>query len=177
MVAGVQERALACMDAFPPQAVANTMWALAHLCRGQAPRADVLAALLDRIALTGAAGFQPIAIANVLWSMAVLRRQVPTAVWCALLPRARSQLLAFRPQTVSNILWAVATLRVSAHVDLDVCRAGGQVGGGLEAAGRMPEVRELCESMLVASPSEVTVGGLIWLLHALGETCHELLHP
>ena len=44
MVAGVQERALACMDAVPPQAVANTMWALAHLCRGQAPRADVLAA-------------------------------------------------------------------------------------------------------------------------------------
>ena len=56
-------------------------------CRGQAPRADVLAALLDRIALTGAAGFQPIAIANVLWSMAVLRRAVPTAVWCALLAR------------------------------------------------------------------------------------------
>ena len=57
------------MQTWQPQAVANTIWAFAHL--GHVPSRALLTAMEARIVAT-AGSFEPIAISSVLWGMATL---------------------------------------------------------------------------------------------------------
>ena len=94
---------------FGPQAIANTLWALATLKLSPPPA--LLVSLQTTAAVTRET-WRPQGIAITLWSLASLGVELLPALLRRLLSEAVKQADDFSPQSVANLLWATATMRL-----------------------------------------------------------------
>ncbi|KAF8055283.1 PAS2 [Scenedesmus sp. PABB004] len=101
------------LPAASPQAVSNTLWAVAVLSEAPAQELEQLRPQLEELlaALARHAALLPQDVSNALLAAAKLGLAVPAAQLQQLLAALERSLAAAEPQAVANTLWAVATMR------------------------------------------------------------------
>jgi hypothetical protein len=103
----LENRAVALVEDFQAQGVANTIWALATI--GEAPSQELLE-LLDARAEAVASDLSAQGVANILWAFAKMGWGPSEQTLRALESRAEELVEGFKPQEVANTLWALATM-------------------------------------------------------------------